>query len=95
MSITAEKKQEIIKKFALHEKDTGSPEVQIAILTERIRNLTEHIKANKKDLHSRRGLIGMVNKRRKLLNYLKRESEERYRKIIEALNIRETSNESK
>ncbi|EEP59860.1 30S ribosomal protein S15 [Sulfurihydrogenibium yellowstonense] len=95
MSITAEKKQELIKKFALHENDTGSPEVQIAILTERIRNLTEHIKANKKDLHSRRGLIGMVNKRRKLLNYLKRESEERYRKIIEALNIRETSNESK
>jgi small subunit ribosomal protein S15 len=95
MSITAEKKQELIKKFALHENDTGSPEVQIAILTERIRNLTEHIKANKKDLHSRRGLIGMVNKRRKFLNYLKRESEERYRKIIEALNIRETSNESK
>ena len=95
MSITAEKKQELIKKFALHENDTGSPEVQIAILTERIRNLTEHIKANKKDLHSRRGLIGMVNKRRKLLNYLKRESEERYKKIIEALNIRETSNESK
>jgi small subunit ribosomal protein S15 len=95
MSITAEKKQELIKKFALHENDTGSPEVQIAILTERIRNLTEHIKANKKDLHSRRGLIGMVNKRRKLLNYLKRENEERYRKIIEALNIRETSNESK
>jgi len=95
MSITAEKKRELIKKFALHENDTGSPEVQIAILTERIRNLTEHIKANKKDLHSRRGLIGMVNKRRKLLNYLKRESEERYRKIIEALNIRETSNESK
>jgi small subunit ribosomal protein S15 len=95
MSITPEKKQEIIKKFALHENDTGSPEVQIAILTERIRNLTEHIKANKKDLHSRRGLIGMVNKRRKLLNYLKRKSEERYRKIIEALNIREASNESK
>jgi small subunit ribosomal protein S15 len=95
MSITAEKKQELIKKFALHENDTGSPEVQIAILTERIRNLTEHIKANKKDIHSRRGLIGMVNKRRKLLYYLKRESEERYRKIIEALNIRETSNESK
>jgi small subunit ribosomal protein S15 len=95
MSITAEKKQELIKKFALHENDTGSPEVQIAILTERIKNLTEHIKANKKDLHSRRGLIGMVNKRRKLLNYLKRESEERYRKIIEALNIREASKESK
>ena len=95
MSITTEKKQELIKKFALHENDTGSPEVQIAILTERIRNLTEHIKANKKDLHSRRGLIGMVNKRKKLLNYLKRESEERYRKIIEALNLRESSKENK
>ncbi len=92
MSITAEKKQELIKKFALHENDTGSPEVQIAILTERIKNLTEHIKNNKKDLHSRRGLIAMVNKRRKLLNYLKRESEERYRKIMEELGIRETSN---
>ncbi|MEJ5173508.1 MAG: 30S ribosomal protein S15 [Hydrogenothermaceae bacterium] len=93
MSITAEKKQELIKQFAIHEKDTGSPEVQIAILTERIRNLTEHIKANKKDLHSRRGLIGLVNKRRKLLNYLKRESEERYRKVIETLGLRESAGE--
>lgn len=91
MSITAEKKQDLIKQFALHESDTGSPEVQIAILTERIKNLTEHIKANKKDLHSRRGLIGLVNKRRKLLNYLKRENEERYRKIVEALGIRESA----
>jgi len=91
MSITVEKKQELIKKFALHEKDTGSPEVQIAILTERINNLTEHIKANKKDLHSRRGLIGLVNKRRKLLNYLKRESEERYKKIVEELGLREST----
>lgn len=91
MSITAERKQELIKQFALHENDTGSPEVQIAILTERIKNLTEHIKANKNDLHSRRGLIGLVNKRRKLLNYLKRESEERYRNIIDALGIRESS----
>ncbi|GAB6071627.1 30S ribosomal protein S15 [Venenivibrio stagnispumantis] len=91
MSITVEKKQELIKKFALHEKDTGSPEVQIAILTERINNLTEHIKANKKDLHSRRGLIGLVNKRRKLLNYLKRESEERYKKIVEELGLRESA----
>lgn len=89
MSITAERKQELIKQFALHENDTGSPEVQIAILTERIKNLTEHIKANKNDLHSRRGLIGLVNKRRKLLNYLKRESEERYRKVIDTLGIRE------
>lgn len=93
MSITAEKKQELIKQFAIHENDTGSPEVQIAILTERIRNLTEHIKANKKDLHSRRGLIGLVNKRRKLLKYLKRESEERYRKIVEALGLRESAGE--
>jgi len=91
MSITAEKKKELIKKFALHENDTGSPEVQIAILTERIKNLTEHIKANKKDLHSRRGLIGMVNKRRKLLNYLKRTDEERYKKIVKELGIRESA----
>jgi small subunit ribosomal protein S15 len=91
MSITPEKKAEIIKKFARHEGDTGSPEVQIAILTERIRNLTEHIKRNKKDLHSRRGLIGMVNKRRKLLKYLKRKDFERYQQIIKELNIRETS----
>ena len=74
--------------FQRHENDTGSPEVQIAILTERINNLTEHIKNNKKDLHSRRGLIGMVNKRRKLLNYLKKVSEERYNKIIKELGIR-------
>ncbi len=91
MSITPEKKAEIIKKFARHEGDTGSPEVQIAILTERIKNLTEHIKRNKKDLHSRRGLIGMVNKRRKLLKYLKRVDIERYQKIIEELGIREAS----
>ena len=89
MSITPEKKAEIIQKWARHEGDTGSPEVQIAILTERIRNLTEHIKKNKKDLHSRRGLIGMVNKRRKLLKYLKRKNPERYRQVIEELQIRE------
>jgi len=91
MSITAEKKAEIIKKYARHEGDTGSPEVQIAILTERIKNLTEHIKENKKDLHSRRGLIGMVNKRRKLLNYLKRVDEERYNKIVQELGIRQST----
>lgn len=91
MSITPEKKAEIIKKFARHEGDTGSPEVQIAILTERIRNLTEHIKKNKKDLHSRRGLIGMVNKRRKLLNYLRKTDSERYQRIIQELNIREAT----
>ncbi|EDP74216.1 30S ribosomal protein S15 [Hydrogenivirga sp. 128-5-R1-1] len=93
MSITAEKKAEIIKKYARHEGDTGSPEVQIAILTERIKNLTEHIKQNKKDLHSRRGLIGMVNKRRKLLNYLKRVDVERYKKIVEELGIRQSKSE--
>lgn len=91
MSITAQKKQELIKQLALHQNDTGSPEVQIAILTERIKNLTEHIKANKNDLHSRRGLIGLVNKRRKLLNYLRKESEERYRKVIDSLGIREAA----
>jgi small subunit ribosomal protein S15 len=91
MSITPEKKAELIKKYARHEGDTGSPEVQIAILTERIRNLTEHIKKNKKDLHSRRGLIGMVNKRRKLLKYLKRKDFERYQQIVKELNIRETT----
>jgi small subunit ribosomal protein S15 len=91
MSISFEKKQEIIKKFARHEGDTGSPEVQIAILTERIKNLTEHIKANKKDVHSRRGLIGMVNKRRKLLKYLRDNFPERYQAIIEALGIREST----
>ena len=93
MSITQEKKQELIKRFGRFEGDTGSPEVQIAILTERIKNLTEHIKANKKDLHSRRGLIGMVNKRRKLLNYLKRKNPERYQQIIQELGIRETAGE--
>ena len=93
MSITADKKAEIIKKYARHEGDTGSPEVQIAILTERIKNLTEHIKQNKKDLHSRRGLIGMVNKRRKLLNYLKRIDAERYKKIVEELGIRQSKSE--
>jgi len=91
MSITAEKKAEIIKKYARHEGDTGSPEVQIAILTERIKNLTEHIKRNKKDLHSRRGLIGMVNKRRKLLKYLERTDKERYQKIVEELGLRQAS----
>ncbi len=91
MSIAPEKKTEVIKKFARFEGDTGSPEVQIAILTERIRNLTEHIKKNKKDLHSRRGLIGMVNKRKKLLKYLKRKNPQRYEEIIKELKIRESS----
>ena len=91
MSIAPEKKAEVIKKFARFEGDTGSPEVQIAILTERIRNLTEHIKKNKKDLHSRRGLIGMVNKRKKLLKYLKRKNPQRYDELIKELKIREST----
>jgi small subunit ribosomal protein S15 len=88
MSITAEKKQELIKKFATKEGDTGSPEVQVAILTERINNLTEHFKTNKKDNHSRRGLLTMVATRRKLLDYVKGKNEDRYTKLITELGIR-------
>lgn len=84
----AEKKQEIIGKFKLHETDTGSPEVQIAILTERINHLTEHLKAHKKDFHSRRGLLKMVGQRRGLLNYIKKSDIDRYRKIITELGLR-------
>ncbi|MBQ9832732.1 MAG: 30S ribosomal protein S15 [Clostridia bacterium] len=81
-------KQEIIERFKLHEGDTGSPEVQIALLTERINHLNEHLKLNKKDHHSRRGLLKMVGKRRGLLNYLKEKDIERYRAVIAALNLR-------
>ncbi len=81
-------KTAIIEANRLHGTDTGSPEVQIAILTERIKNLTEHLKANKKDFHSRRGLQQMVGKRRNLLNYLAKKDINRYRAIIEKLNIR-------
>ena len=88
MSITAEKKTELVKKFARSEGDTGSPEVQVAILTERINNLTEHFKDNKKDNHSRRGLLKMVATRRKLLDYVKSRDEGRYQAIIEALRLR-------
>ncbi|KUK10525.1 MAG: 30S ribosomal protein S15 [Clostridia bacterium 41_269] len=83
-----EKKSEIIEKFRLHENDTGSPEVQIAILTERIEQLSEHLKVHKKDHHSRRGLLKMVGQRRRLLNYLKNKDIERYRAIISKLNLR-------
>ena len=83
-----EKKAEIISANRIHENDTGSPEVQIAILTERIRNLTEHLKTNKKDFHSRRGLQKMIGKRRNLLNYLIKKDINRYRAIIEKLGIR-------
>lgn len=88
MSITAEKKSELIKKFARSEGDTGSPEVQVAILTERINNLTEHFKDNHKDHHSRRGLLTMVATRRKLLDYVKRKDESRYQALIQELGIR-------
>ena len=86
--MTAERKTEIIKEYAIHEGDTGSPEVQIALLTERINTLTEHLKANKKDHHSRRGLLKMVGHRRNLLAYLQKVDIERYRSIIARLGIR-------
>ena len=86
--MTAERKQEIIAKFRRDEKDTGSSEVQIALLTERIKELTEHLKVHKKDNHSRRGLLKMVGKRRNLLSYLEKNDEERYKKIVEKLGLR-------
>ncbi|MEL6388448.1 MAG: 30S ribosomal protein S15 [Pseudomonadota bacterium] len=88
MSISPEKKAELIKKFAQTEGDTGSPEVQVAVLTERINNLTEHFKGNHKDHHSRRGLLKMVATRRKLLDYVKGKDESRYKALIEELGIR-------
>ena len=88
MSITAEKKQELIKEHARAQEDTGSPEVQVAILTERIVNLTEHFKTHAKDNHSRRGLLMLVNKRRSLLDYLKREDAQRYSDLIAKLGLR-------
>ena len=86
--ISKEKKSEIIEKFKRDEKDTGSPEVQIAILTERINELTEHLKVHKKDNHSRRGLLKMVGKRRNLLNYLAKKDINRYRQIVSELGLR-------
>jgi small subunit ribosomal protein S15 len=88
MSITAEKKQELIKQYATTEGDTGSPEVQVAILTHRIAHLTEHFKTHKKDNHSRRGLLMLVNKRRKLLDYLKSKNLGRYQDLIQSLGLR-------
>ncbi len=86
--MTKDEKQAIIEAYAVHEGDTGSPEVQIAILTSRINTLTEHLKVNKKDHHSRRGLLKMVGHRRNLLNYLQKKDIERYREIIKKLGIR-------
>lgn len=88
MSITAERKQQVLKDFATTTGDTGSPEVQVAILTERIVNLTEHFKTHKKDHHSRRGLLMMVSRRRRLLDYVKRRDQGRYERLIKRLGIR-------
>jgi small subunit ribosomal protein S15 len=88
MSITAERKGALMKEYARESGDTGSPEVQVAILTERITNLTEHFKTHVKDNHSRRGLLKMVSQRRSLLDYVKKRDEPRYRALIERLGIR-------
>ena len=88
MSITAERKKELISEYGVKEGDTGSPEVQVAILTERINNLTEHLKINKKDHHSRRGLLKMVGQRKRLLEYLKSKEITRYRNLIARLGLR-------
>jgi len=88
MSINADRKKEIIKDFATIEGDTGSPEVQVAVLTERIKNLTEHFKDHKKDNHSRQGLLKLVNQRRKILDYIKSKNEPRYEDLIVRLGLR-------
>ncbi|MCK6453764.1 MAG: 30S ribosomal protein S15 [Alphaproteobacteria bacterium] len=88
MSITADRKQAIVKEYATKSGDTGSPEVQVAILSERIRNLTEHLGAHNKDHHSRRGLLVMVGQRRRLLDYLKRKDNKRYEDLITRLGLR-------
>ena len=88
MSITPERKAALISEYGIKQGDTGSPEVQVAILTERIVNLTEHFKTNKKDNHSRRGLLAMVSQRRRLLDYVKKKDEARYKTLIEKLGLR-------
>ena len=88
MSITAERKQELIKEYAVKDGDTGSPEVQVAVLSERIVNLTDHLKTHKKDHHSRRGLLVMVGQRRRLLDYAKAKSTTRYEDLIKRLGLR-------
>ncbi len=88
MTISKEEKLGIISSYQTHKKDTGSPEVQIALLTQRINDLTEHLRLHKKDHHSRRGLLKMVGQRRRLLNYLKKKNISRYRELIEKLGIR-------
>lgn len=88
MSITKEKRQELIKKHQVSKSDTGSVEVQVSIITERITSLTGHMKSHKKDFHSRRGLLGLVSRRRSLLDYLKKKSEDRYNNLVKALGLR-------
>lgn len=91
MSKVDDKKDKVVKKFKLHKEDTGSPEVQVALFTEKINELAKHLKKNRKDHHSRRGLLGMVSKRRRLLSYLKRQDEKRYRSIVKKLDLKETA----
>ena len=88
MALATDRKQQIVSKYKVHKTDTGSPEVQVAILSQRILELTEHFKTHKKDHHSRRGLLSLVARRRKLLNYLKDRSPERYKTLIQSLGIR-------
>ena len=88
MSLATDLKKNVIKKFASHDGDTGSPEVQVALLSERLNYLTEHFKTHEKDHHSRRGLLKLVSQRRRLLDYLKRKNLDRYRKLIDSLGIR-------
>ncbi len=88
MALEQDAKQRVITEYRLHETDTGSPEVQIALLSSRIEYLTEHFKTHKKDHHSRRGLLKLVGRRRRLLDYLKRSDVERYRKVVSSLNLR-------
>ncbi len=88
MTVQAEEKRKIIDQFKRHDTDTGSPDVQVAILTKRINDLTEHFKVHKKDFHSRRGLLMLVGQRRRLLNYLRDRDIKRYRELVQALNLR-------
>lgn len=88
MALQVEQKQKLVAEHRLHEKDTGSPEIQIALLTSRIKELTEHFKIHKKDHHSRRGLLKLVSRRRRLLDYLRKKEKERYQDIIERLGLR-------
>ena len=88
MALTPERKKEIIEQFKIHENDTGSPEVQVALLTEQINNLNEHLKVHKKDNHSRRGLMKMVGRRRNLLTYLRNKDPQRYRELVNKLGLR-------